>query len=303
LPRKWALKHGIKKGEELEVKEEGRRIVIDCNKGYVLRKKELNLKGLDRSAMVYFVRAAYRLGYDQIEVRFDETTTKHLRVNKEVSIISVLHMEVNRLVGAEIIKQTENFCLIGMISEGSIKEFKSILRRIFLLLKDINNDLVIAIKNEDRVLLETIEEKHDSITKFVSYCLRLLNKYGYVDPKNTTVMYHIVASIDKIVDIIKYVSRDVLELKKLKPKKITNEILEFMNSCTLNYIELFYKFEKKKIVDFIQNRDKSRKLIKSSLNHISHEEVKILSNMEDVLEILLDLVESRMSLEGQSNRV
>ena len=33
LPRKWALQHGIKKGDELEVEEKGRKIVISTEKG------------------------------------------------------------------------------------------------------------------------------------------------------------------------------------------------------------------------------------------------------------------------------
>lgn len=299
LPRKWALKHGIKKGDELNVKEEGNKIIIECGRGSILKKTELDITNLDRSSIMYYVRSAYRLGYDEIAVKFDNTVTTHLRLNKKVNVLSVLHAEVNRLIGVEIIKQTENFCVIKSISEGSIKEFASLVRRIFLLLKDAHEDLVEDIKNKDFSSLETIEEKHDTITKFVSYCLRLLNKYGYVDPKNTTVMYHILASIDKITDIIKYAARDVLKFKE-KPKKETKDILDFMNSCIKDYIDLFYKFEVNKITDFTEKRDKVRKLIRASLKKITPEEVKVLGNMEEVLELLLDLVESRMSLVHRS---
>jgi phosphate uptake regulator len=302
LPRKWALKHGIKKGDELDVEEEGNKIIVESKKGSVLKKTELNITNLDRSSIMYYVRSAYRLGYDEIDIKFDNTSTPHLRLNKKVNVLSVVHIEVNRLVGLEIIKQKENFCQIKMISEGSINEFASILRRIFLLLKDANNDFTEGTKKNNHQLLETIEEKHNTITKFVSYCLRLLNKYGYVDPKNTTVMYHILASIDKITDIIKYGSRDMLNFNK-EIKKETKDILDFMNNCVNSYVDLFYKFEINKIVDFTGNRDKVRKMIKNSLKKISPEEIRLLGNMEEVSELLLDLVESRMSLVHQSNKV
>ena len=295
LPRKWAIKHGIKKGDEIDVLEEGNKLIINTDKGMILKNTVLDISNLDRSSIMYYVRSAYRLGYDEISVKFKNPVTKHLRTNKEVNVLSVLHSEVNRLVGVEIIKQTEGFCLIRMISEGSIKEFASILRRIFLLLKDVTIDLVEATKKRNFALLQSIEEKHDTITKFVSYCLRLLNKYGYVDPKNTNVMYHILASIDKITDIIKYAARDVLEFKH-NIKKETEDVLEFMKSCVISYIDLFYKFSVDKIAEFTDDRDKARKLIRKNMKKIPPEEVMVLSNMEEIMELLLDLVESRMSL-------
>lgn len=296
LPRKWAIKHGIKKGDELDVEEKGNKIIINSGKSIVLNKVELNITNMDRSSIMYYLRSVYRLGYDEIEIKFDNTTTTHFRLNKKVSVLSILHEEVNRLVGVEIVRQTENLCSVKDISTGSIKEFDIILRRIFLLLKDASNDLVNAIEKKDNILLETIEQKHDTITKFVSYCLRLINKYGYHDSRHTTTIYHIIETIDKVIDIIKYVARDVLFLKPTI-KKNTKEILEAINQCILNYIELFYKFEIEKVGYFMKKRDKAVKSIKTNLRKMSPEEIKVVTNLEAILEILLDLVEAKMSLE------
>ena len=74
-----------------------------------------------------------------------------------------------------MIEQKNDYCIIKDISGTSFKDFDNILRKIFLLIIDALNDMVLGIKNYDNVLLDEIEDKHDTITKFVSHCLRLLN--------------------------------------------------------------------------------------------------------------------------------
>jgi len=39
LPRKWALKHGIKKGDELNIEEKGSELLVSVEKGEVKLKK------------------------------------------------------------------------------------------------------------------------------------------------------------------------------------------------------------------------------------------------------------------------
>ena len=295
LPRKWALQHGIKKGEEVDVLEEGNRIVISTEKGLEFDKVELDITGLDRSSIMHIIRGTYRKGYDEIAVKFNNPVTIHFRPNKKIKVISVIHEEVNRLVGVEIIQQKENFCVIKDISQASIKEFDTALRRIFLLLTDANNDLINGAKSNNVVLVETIGEKHNTITKFASYCLRLLNKHGYPEPKKITFLYHIIASLDKIADILKYTARDIIDYKPRFSSE-GKEVLTAIQDSIKDYSDLFYKFEISKVVNFMKNRDKAARMIKNP-RKISSDEIRFLNNMENVLEILLDLSEARMSIE------
>ena len=287
LPRKWAQKYGIKKGDEIEVEEQGNKIVVSTEKGVGLDEIEFDITGLDRSSILHTIRAAYRKGYDEIALKFDDPLTTHFRLNKEIKVISIIHKEVNGLVGFEIIQQKESFCLIKDISQPSTKEFDTALRRIFLLLNDTNKDLINGAKSNNFVLIETIEEKHDTISKFVSYCLRLLSKYGYEDHKKITSLYHIIANIDKIADLLKYTARDILVSKPTFAKDSKIILTSIMNSIS-DYSDLFFKFETTKIVNFMKNRDKATKMIKNSKN-ISLNEMRLLNNMENILELLLDL--------------
>jgi len=66
LPRKWALRYGIKKGEELEVEEQGNKLLVSSGHDAGGKKTVLDVRGqpkLKRRSIC----AAYLKGYDEIE--------------------------------------------------------------------------------------------------------------------------------------------------------------------------------------------------------------------------------------------
>ena len=193
LPRKWSQKYNIQKGDELEVEEQGNKIYVGTDKSQEAGNVEINITDLDRDSFMFLIRALYIKGYDEIKLIFNSPLTIHHRVGKKVTFLSQIHEEVNRLTGIEIIQQKENFCILKVLSESSIKDFDIIFRRIFLLLTDASNDLVTGAIKGDKYLIESIEEKHNSITKFMASALRLLNKVGHTDYKNTTLFYYIIS--------------------------------------------------------------------------------------------------------------
>ncbi len=81
LPRKWTLQFGIKKGDELEVEEKGNKIEVSTEKSRDIEKVVLDVSDLDRSSLIYYLRAAYRRGFDMVEVRFNLPKTKYFRSN------------------------------------------------------------------------------------------------------------------------------------------------------------------------------------------------------------------------------
>ncbi|MBW2989427.1 AbrB/MazE/SpoVT family DNA-binding domain-containing protein [Candidatus Woesearchaeota archaeon] len=295
LPRRWALQHGIKKGDEIDVKEDGNKIIISTEKGIELNKVELDITGLDRTSIIHLIRSAYRKGYDTISIHFNKVLTNYFELDKKIKVSSIIHQEVNRLVGGEIVEEKENSCIIKDISKSSIKEFNTALRRMFLLLDLASQDLISGAKSNNLILIETIERKHDTITKFASYCLRLLNKHGSPNSQNITFLYHIIASLDKITDILKYTARDILEYNPRFNDEY-NAILGFIRDSIKDYFELFYKFEIGRVINFMENRNKAIKRI-DNIKKGSFKEMRLLNKLVGILEILRDLTETRMSME------
>ena len=296
LPRKWALKYDIKKGDELEVEEDGNKIFISTESVQESGNIEVDITGLDRDSFMFLIRILYVRGYDEIKLIFNNPIVHHYRLGKKVKVISAIHDEVNRLTGIEVIQQRENFCILKILSESSIKDFDLILRRIFLLISDASNDLIKGAGKGDKYLVESMEEKHNTITKFMSSALRLLNKVGHPNHKNTSLYYHIIESLDNVNDILKESARDIVNFK-IKISKNSEKILFRINESLAEFNKFFYKFDFKLVEKLSSERYKIMVEIRGALKKFSKDEILLLMNMERVQEEILDLKVARMALQ------
>lgn len=295
LPMKWIKDRGLKKGDSLYVDIEGNKLILGTEKSLQIERISVDITGLDRSSIILYLESLYRFGYNEVEVRFNDKTAHFYRENKKINISTLLHWIVNRCMGWEIVDQTENKIIIKYLMKEASEDFKTILRRIFRLLNEAAENLIGGIKDNDKTRITTVEE-HDNITKFVSYCLRLLNKYGHPDVKKTCLYYHVIASLDKIIDIMKYNARDILNYNK-NFNKLTINIWEDINKSLKDYYNLFYNFDLDLVKKLSKSRDDTRKKIKDNAKKIPAEELIFITSMYQIMEIILDLMEFRMGLE------
>ncbi len=296
LPRKWALKYNIKKGDELDIEEQGNKIFVGTENVQEQGSMEVDITGLDRDSFVHLIRNLYIRGYDEIKLIFNNPIVDHHRLGQKVKVLSEIHSEVNRLTGIEVIQQRENFCVLKVLSESSIKDFDLILRRIFLLITDASNDLIKGAVKGDKYLVESIEEKHNSITKFMANALRLLNKVGYPNYKNTTLYYYIIRCLDEINDILKESARSIVKFD-IKISITCEKILHRINESLADYHKLYYKFDFK----LVEKLSSERYKILENINHVSKklskDELMLVMNMERIVEKILNLKSARMALE------
>jgi phosphate uptake regulator len=295
LPRKWCLDHGIKKGDELEVEEQGNRLVVLTEKDTELGAVEVDITDLDRTSIIYLIRGLYKKGYDEIKLVFRKPTTTHIRLNQEAKVISIIHQEVNRMTGMEIVQQKENFCILKAISKPSDKELDSMLRRVFILLIDAARDLIQGAKASDQLLIETVvNEKHDTLTRFISYSLRIMNKIRNEDI-NTHFLYHSIAVLDKITDMLRICGRDLQGYgKKLSKESIA--ILGMIFDSFELYHTLFYKFELETARRLNENKERVSNKMDAVTTRLPAQEILLLSNMHQALELFRDLTEARMAM-------
>ena len=298
IPKDWIKKNNLKKGDVLGLEENEGTLSLTPNVKDIEDKPksiELDITGIDRTSIIYVIRSAYKLGYDEIKLIFKRPLAMHYRFNKEVKVISVVHEEVNRLVGIEVIQQKEDFCLIKDLSHPSPREFDNILRKVFLVLNDVTNDVIEAVEKNNSILLETVEEKHDSVTKFISYCLRLLNKRN--KGGKDLLYYHILSNLDKIMDVIKYCARDIIKIGN-NLKKDSIEIFKKIQFAINNYYDLFYNFEYNKVSRLYENRDNViRDIVKLASKKHPRREMIVLEKASSILELITDISETRMGIE------
>lgn len=296
LPRKWTQQFNIKKGDELEVEEQGNKIIVGTEKTQEPGNIEVDITGADRDFLLFLIRTLYVKGYNEIKLVFSNPLIDHHRLGKKVTVISEVHVEMNRLTGIEVIQQRENFCILKVLSESSIKDFDVILRRLFLLVRDAGDDLVKGAVEGDKYLVDTLEEKHDTITKFMASGLRLLNKFGHPEHKNTVLYYLIIECLDNINDILKESARDILKLD-IKISKNCENILRRINNTFADYYTFFYKFDYSLVEKISTERYHILNDIRRLSKKMTPNELILAASMERVVEQILDLKVARIGME------
>ena len=296
LPRKWAQAYGIKKGDEVEVEENGSKLVISTEKISELNNIEVDITGADRDFLLFLIRSLYIKGYNEIKLIFNNPLIDHHRLHKKVTVISEVHIEMNRLTGIEVIQQHQNSCILKVLSESSIKDFDVILRRLFLLVRDAGDDLVKGIIEGDKYLIGTLEEKHNTITKFMANDLRLLNKFGHPNHKNTVLYWLIIECLDNINDILKETARDMLKID-LKISKNCENILHQIQNSIVEYYNFFYKFDYGQVEKISNERYGILEDIRKLSAKLSKEELILLMSMERISDQILDMKVARIGLE------
>ena len=81
----------------------------------------------------------------------------------------VISKEISRLPGMDIFSHKEDTCTIKNITDDSPKALQNMLRRVFLLTIETMNDLNEGFETNNKHILESIQMKHDNITKFYAY--------------------------------------------------------------------------------------------------------------------------------------
>jgi len=232
-------------------------------------------------------------------LNFENIETNDFEANEKVRTAEIIQKGVNKLIGTEIIDRTKNSVIIKEMAESSFEGFYPTLRRVFLLLIQLSEDFSEGIKNHDLKLLKTIESQHDTISKFLSFCLRLLNKIGHPDPRKSTFYYRVLVHLHEITDIYKFTSLWIVVLNGInkKLKKQICEIIDETNNAFKLFYEFFYKYESKKLLSLSEQITKVRKAVEKLADSGSSYDVMVLARVTHLTYILEFLIETKIALE------
>jgi len=233
LPSKWVKKYGIKKGDDINLNEEGAKLILGIEKKQDYKKTSLQIDDLGSFNQNY-IGYLYKMGYDEIDVKF-----------KNAEIFKQIQDRVSQLIGFEIIDQKENYCKIKSVSSALEDEFDNLLRRIFLLLIDFSENCLDAIKKEEYDRLKEIKLLEKKNDEFTDLCIRILAKKEIKGDKSMF-YYCIFRELEKLGDYYRDVCDFLLKNNKTKLNKDTIGLLKDVNLYLKNFYELFYKFDHQK---------------------------------------------------------
>ncbi|MBW3019315.1 AbrB/MazE/SpoVT family DNA-binding domain-containing protein [Candidatus Woesearchaeota archaeon] len=246
LPRKWALRNNVRKGDELEVNEQGAELVVSCKSDPKTERAEIDLNEYGKFSH-RLIFSLYKKGVDEIKVNLRDPSD----VKKVQAILQ------NETVGYEIIENTKNYCLVKNVS-GYIEGFDSMLRRVFLLMISMAEEGFRAMKERKPEDLANAAILERSNNRFTTVCRRYLNKGGESKYAKLGPLYYIVEDLENMADEFKYLFKALSKLKKeeLKFSKEALDYYERLLPMLRSFYDCFYKEDPAKVVEVREFRQK-----------------------------------------------
>jgi len=221
LPRKWIKKYGLKKGDEIEMNEQGPNLLVSTEKQITKGKQQIKIK--DSSEFFgRLIHSPYRFGVNELEIRYDNP-----------DVLYKINEYLDQLMGFEIVEEKEGYLKIEMIAKDFEADFDKVLRRIMLMMVNSCKELSEAVKKNDKTKYNEIIQIEKTNNKLVHFCERLLNTKGYKDYKKTGLMYVFAWNMESVADAFRDLCKHLLDHK---PRK---EVIALFDRLQ-KYVKMFY---------------------------------------------------------------
>jgi phosphate uptake regulator len=269
LPSTYTKKFGLIKGDEVNIEENERDLIISNDKS---RKLEGNVTVNIPNAKNFLRRVVdnpYRLGFEEATFHYPDS-----------EIYSLIQKEVSNLIGFEIVEQGKNYCKVKSLSKGIDDEFESSIHRLIRITIQMMQDVLESLENKDFESLSSIEKVENQNNKFAHFGKRMINLRGYKDTRKITLIYRTICLFEEVGDDLRdicrfYTRKEITEKSKTKidQRSLTNfkEIILQIKE----YYKLFKKYEEKKIFDYGKN---DKRIEKNSINLIENNIDPVLNN-------------------------
>ena len=292
LPVKWVRQCGINKGDELEIDERGSILTIKASLKGNDAPVEIDISGMNSSLIWRYMNTIYKLGASEIKIKYDNQEVYDLDKKKKIKTMDLMRNIINELIGLEIIKQGNNYCVVKEISSVKEEEFDPVYRRIFFTLLNLARDSLDSIKNKDKEGIENIVNYLDpNINKLFKFCLRILSKENtYVkDVISKTVILH---GLERIGDLYSEISRTLLRNKTMKLNSESLKLYGEVNDLLELYYETYYKKDNKKVEDL----HSKAKLLKEKLAD-SESDLAVITVLKEINNQLREMIDWILTIE------
>ncbi len=248
LPSKWVDANGVKKGDELDLTEDGHKVIVSSGKAAsATETKELDADQVG-SLIRRYIFALYKKGVDEIKVKYSDPSVADI-IRKTI---------LNETVGYEIVSQSPKSCVIRLITSGNITEFDNLLRRIFLMLLSMADEAMESIKSRNFDHLSKTALMEEPNNRLSTVCRRSLNKWGTESFNKVGPIYYIVEELENLADEYNFMCNNLYALRNSGSKsEIRPEVLnifEKINGMVRVFYEAFYKFDVHKFVSIADTR-------------------------------------------------
>ncbi|MBS3141353.1 phosphate uptake regulator PhoU [Candidatus Woesearchaeota archaeon] len=313
LPSEWVKRFNLQPGDEIDLIERENGLFLGAQKNNESRKTSFDIDDLDIPTIWKYIMAVYREGYDEVLIKFSPNLklenpykffAQHkldIRYNKEsekTQVLEFFHSVMNRFIGFEIVDHGKDFVLIKELSEPTPKEFDNALRRIFLLTNQMAEETCEALKKNKPEMLSHIHDVDINLDKFHDYCIRILNKINYKEPRKESLLFTTLYLMELMGDEFKNISHHLIHDFKNAEFKNIQGIAESIKEQILDFYSLFYTFDKEKIRKISEiDQERYFNVIKVYKKTEKKEEKEIFHHLRIIARYINALLELRIELE------
>ncbi len=241
LPKKWIDRKGLSSGEEVEISDDGVNLIVGTA---VRQRKEATIEVTDqnRADLETLLSHMYRNGMDSVRIiGLDEP-----------GIGRIEKFTAESLLGFEVTDRTPGGCTIENISEPTDEKYDALLRRIFLMVKEMHNVVTEDFTSSRLERMGAVSTLRTQQDRFVLFCRRVLIREKY--EHNPVLDWELLTFLMHFQHSYYYIYKTALD-RKIKPGAEVNEYLAGLKG----YYELFYQAFTKEDISSIHRLNSLRR--------------------------------------------
>lgn len=283
LPNNWVKMFKLKSGDEIDVTQEGKILLVSTKEQFKARKSELDLAGFTKPMIWIYLNNVYIRGDDEVKILFDDP-----------ALMNEISRATNNFIGFDVIEQGKKYCILKDLSGVTDTSLDMILRRIFLLLLSIAEEGVDLLKKKDiKTVSEVLGQRDHDVNKLVNFYLRTLNKKGLGEFQKTMHYYGIVTLLEHLGD--EY-SRMYQELENPVSSE-SIRLFEDVVKLNRDFYSLFYKYDINLANKIRDSRDKIRVKTSKLMHKKSVNEIRFLYRVKKIAELIFDIEKVHIGLQ------
>jgi|GEM_PF-2041365 len=231
LPSGWIKKNNVKSGDELDVGEQDKTLVIASNINTSIKSITQNISSLDPFLVKTFLARIYQKGYDLAYL-----------IHNDPILLKKIQEKTLELIGYEIIEQNNKYCLIQSISSHIELDFDNSLRKAFSTAKQMLEIAMKAYKEKNISVLESLSIIDLEVNRLCYFCLRQINKAQHIGTEQmqqSHILYSVIESLEHIGDNMTRLGTNLSRARKenLDITRLMQLLLDQFNSVYSYYYD------------------------------------------------------------------
>lgn len=170
LPSKWIKKHRVSKGDSMRVEERGNRLIIyPSSSAHLSEIKEIEIANLDYQFTKLTLNNIFRLGYNKVKIGF----------NSLAQFEHVQELSNDHMIGFEVTKKAEEYCIIENVVEPDLRKSDLLLRRIFMIIEESLSMVSSDLNGGNLSLASYLRQQFNKVDQFANLFMRNINQERY----------------------------------------------------------------------------------------------------------------------------